>query len=71
MEQYKENLKTGARSWSQIGVMTQNRSYHAIVVCPPFLIGKAKGGGPEKNCCYLSFCPNEGGGPAQIFGDFS
>ena len=26
------------------------------------------GGLPRKNCCSFGFCPNEGGGPAQRFG---
>ena len=28
--------------------------------------GTPKGRSPEKNCCPLGFCPNEGGGPAQF-----
>ena len=27
----------------------------------------SKGRSPEKNSCSFGFCPNEGGGPAQIF----
>ena len=35
------NFISATGAWESIGTMKQARAYHAMVVCPPFMIGKA------------------------------
>ena len=34
------NFISATGAWEMIGTIKQERGYHAMVVCPPFMIGK-------------------------------